>query len=515
MKIRYGITLILLCLTLTGCDFLRSFFGEKEKPAPPPAPPSPPAVVKKTPPKKDPEPGPIIMQEPEPAPAASLPWHEILGPSQAELPEPRPTLIWNRDLQLALADATVEGRPILVIVRGAQPEFEHWTEIQQKIDDPTPELSELLRQFVTVRIDEPRGMNLNILPLWKFQDPDNSWWVYLLSDTGGIYSVFGGRDYRSDYQRITISGLSSAMQRVLEHHYDPRRAAWNKEWNLDRPAPDTTMLRPQNLPAHDRWLRIAKGGAAPPSLEFYEIYDIYYHQKYIESQGGFSQKWIWPYPENIGLIMDPQDTLVVKSVNPGSVAEQAGIFPGDVLGAADRIQLFSETDLRVQLNQVMPTGGTIDLYWVSQGEVKNALLILPQNWKETDLSWRFTSLYGLHSGPIPGFLIQPLKAQERAQLKLAPNIFAGYAITKPGTAPHDRWRIESGKLILIKINHQFIPNMSPTRFLAWFRTRFKDNEPLTYTFMSTRGTKFTMSNNIRALPYAPFKKSARESLAGD
>ena len=56
--------------------------------------------------------------------------------------------------------------------------------------------------------------------------------------------------------------------------------------------------------------------------------------------------WVYPLPENIGLKMDVDDGLRLKTVTPGSPAAQAGIMAGDELVSMNGQRLISQADIQ-------------------------------------------------------------------------------------------------------------------------------------------------------------------------
>ena len=104
---------------------------------------------------------------------------------------------------------------------------------------------------MTVRLTNARDVDLGLLPMEGFQDMDLSWWGWFLSPEARVYGVFGGKDHVSDSTRISVDALENTMERVLDHHYDPRR----KGWNVDGPAPDldAPARTPYDLPGYASW----------------------------------------------------------------------------------------------------------------------------------------------------------------------------------------------------------------------------------------------------------------------
>src|SRR2546421_11602403 len=55
---------------------------------------------------------------------------------------------------------------------------------------------------------------------------------------------------------------------------------------------------------------------------------------------------IWPLPENVGIVLDRDDGLLVKSVQDNSAAVAAGIRGGDSLAAGGGRKLFGQGEFR-------------------------------------------------------------------------------------------------------------------------------------------------------------------------
>src|SRR6266850_845590 len=159
-------------------------------------------------------------------------WDEILGPSQASLPDPLADIIWRTDLQKALAEAKQTNRPLFITLRCLP--CKQCSAFDKDVMEGGPLLSPLLAQFITVRLTDATAIDLRILPVQGFQDLDISWWGYFLSPQGKICAIFGGKDHVSDATRISPEALAATMRRVLAHHYDPRR----EKWDIDGAVPD-------------------------------------------------------------------------------------------------------------------------------------------------------------------------------------------------------------------------------------------------------------------------------------
>src|SRR5436305_2241108 len=176
-------------------------------------------------------------------------WAQVLGPAQGQLPSPRAAVVWQPQLAPAMAQAKAENRPLFVTLRCLP--CKQCSAFDKDVLEGGTDLDPLLRQFITVRLTSAKDIDLRLLPVAGFQDLDLSWWGYFLSPDGRIYGIFGGRDEVSDETRISKAALINTLARVLRHHYDPRRSAWN----VDGPAPDLSgePRRAMALPGYASW----------------------------------------------------------------------------------------------------------------------------------------------------------------------------------------------------------------------------------------------------------------------
>src|SRR6185503_6285875 len=117
-------------------------------------------------------------------------------------------------------EAKESNRPLFVTMRCLP--CKQYSAFDKEVLEGGPQLNPLLARFVTVRLTNAANIDVRMFPVEGFQDLDLSWWGYFLSPEGKLYGVYGGRDHISDATRISSAGLSTALWRVLNHHYDPR-----------------------------------------------------------------------------------------------------------------------------------------------------------------------------------------------------------------------------------------------------------------------------------------------------
>ncbi len=59
----------------------------------------------------------VLALAPAPAPLAGVDWEDVLGPSQAKLPDPLPSVRWRTNLRTSMLEAVSTGRPVFVTFR--------------------------------------------------------------------------------------------------------------------------------------------------------------------------------------------------------------------------------------------------------------------------------------------------------------------------------------------------------------------------------------------------------------
>ena len=412
------------------------------------------------------------------------PWQEILGPSRAVIPAPLTEVIWRADLGEAMDLAKAEGRPLFVTMRCLP--CKQCADFDKEVLEGGPLLSPLLRQFVTVRLTDVTDLDLRLFPVADFQDLDLSWWGWFLSPDTRIYGVFGGRDHVSDTTRISGLALANTLQRVLDHHYDPRRS----EWDIDGPAADlgVRLNTPLDLPGYTSWSEALRP-AQQECLHCHQVAEIL-RQPSIDA-GRFDKTVdfeVWPLPENAGLVLDRDHGLRILSVEPDSPAESAGLRPGDVLAAAAGRRLFGQADLRGVLHRAPRRDAQVPLIWLRDTELHRGTLSLgngPQEerWKRTQLFWR-TSVAQGNVGAHPSFW--PNAAPNRRRLGLPRDAMAvrpWFGPTPTGAA------FEAG----VRVNDTITavdgerPNLIGRPFMLWFKMRYEPGDTVELTVQDPRG----------------------------
>lgn len=438
--------------------------------------------------------------------AAGRDWAGILGPAQAPRVDANANLrdllgkvTWGGDLAAALEQAKKENRPVFVTLRCLP--CKQCSAFDKDVLEGGEELDPLLKQFITVRLIDANTADLRILPMATYQDLDLSWWGYFLSPEGRVYGVFGGRDEVSDATRISKAALITTLRRVLAHHNDPRRAAWD----IDGPAPDLTASVPKKaveLPGYASWdahtrrdPRTIQAGC----VHCHQVSEIL-REPAIKARtfDKHHDLGIWPLPENVGIKLDRDDGLRITGIIPGSAAEKAGIKPGDSLAAAgsegSMRKLFGQADFRGILHRAAKGPTTLDIYWLHDEKPVAGKLVLSEGWRTTDLGWRKSITQG-NIGCGPSFWPMASSDADRTRLGIAKDVLLVKALYTNGPAKAAGLQIND---FVIAVDGEK-PNLSQNPFNAWFRMSHDEGDPVTLTVLRN-GQQMTIS--YKAAPWA-------------
>ena len=405
--------------------------------------------------------------------------------------------MWRDELRPALAEARRSGRPLFVTLRCVP--CKQCSSFDKDVLEGSKELSPLLARFVTVRLTDAFQLDANVLPFEGYQDTDLSWWAYFVSPEGRVYGIFGGRDEVSDASRISEKALVNSLRRVLDHHSDPRR----KAWNIDGKAPDPKAKpkSPAKIEGYKAWVERTPHAASQSCLHCHQVGDIV-RQAAIEA-GKFDKKLgttPWPLPENVGLVLDRDDGLLVREVRPKSPAAKAGLRAGDRLAAAGARRLFGQADLRGVLHRSANPSGKLRVHWMRDGERHDAVLELAPGWRRTVLDWRMSISQG-NIGASLGFF--PLKGRWRQGDKSGVAIRPFFGRSKTSAAYRAGLRAHH---LIIALDDKPV-TLAGRGFLVRFRLAYDPGDTVTFAVLD-RGKRREIKvklDDTRLIPAARAK----------
>lgn len=416
------------------------------------------------------------------------PWHQILASTKVSLPEPLPAVIWHENLAKAMELARAQGRPLFVTMRCLP--CQQCSAFDADVLDGGESLDPLLRQFITVCLTDANATDLRIFPVAGYQDFDLSWWGWFLSERAELYGIFGGKDHVSDSTRISEAALVASLERVLAHHYDPRR----QSWKIDGPEPELAgqPRRPQSWEGYASWAEKTPWMEQGSCIHCHQLGEIL-RQPALDA-GTFNIERdlaIWPLPENLGITLQRDHGLRIDQVASDSPAAAAGLRAGDVLAAAGGRRLFGQADFRGVLHRGPGGDGQIGVHWLRSGELMSAPILVQEGWRKTEIYWR-ASISGGNIGPRTGFFPIPVQADERERYGIPAGTMAvhAYVGAKPqGTAfaaglqPH---------AIIVAVNGKS-PDLTGRAWRTWFRLNHEIGQEIVLTIATSKNRR----NSIR------------------
>lgn len=398
-------------------------------------------------------------------------WNEVLEPRLSILPQPasapalwKKQVVWREHFGDALKEARSKNLPLFVTWRCIP--CKQCAEFDKEVLDGSPQLTPLLRRFVTVRMTDAAELNEQFFPYRGYQDLDLSWWGYFLSPEGRIYGVFGGKDHVSDSTRISEMALVNTLERVLHHHYDSRR----ESWNIDGPLPDIDAAPsgPREEPHFDLFEKERPWMGKQSCVHCHQVGDLLHFDSM--KKGEFDLKVYtqpWPLPENVGIVVDRDDGLLVTEVEPESPAHFAGLRVGDRLGMAGSRRLFGQADFRGVLHRASYDADEIPVGWIRGDKAHLSKLKVSTGWRKTDNSWRKTVYQGIF-GPQLGFFPNPGPNLGKGSLSLRP-----YMGSKD-KRPNNPWYASGLRpnMEIVEVNGES-SDWNSRQFLTWFRLNHK------------------------------------------
>ncbi len=328
-------------------------------------------------------------------------------------------------------------------------------------------MRDVAKDFVLVRITRMREVNL---ALFDF-DYDLTWMAFVLSPAEEIYGRYGGRDTGAADGRVSLAGLRYALEAALKEHR-----------KVHRPNKTPVPARPQFTVAEYSAFRRMPANAC---IHCHQVYDL--RRESLQAAGNWSldEVWVYPQPENIGLTMDVDRGDRVVRVSPGSPAANIGIQAGDRITRLGKEHIASIADIQYALHRTRQ-GRTVTVGWQRDGQEYEKRLELPDGWRKTDVSWRW-SLRGLD--PVPPLRGDDLTTEEKASLGIGPKRlafrqgpFVAAAAEQAGVHQND---------VVIGVDGKEL-EMTAQQFGAYVRLEYKVGDRLTFNLVRA-GRRFDVT----------------------
>ena len=300
-----------------------------------------------------------------------------------------------------------------------------------------------------------RGVNLNV---FKF-DYDVTWYGFFLSADEHIYGRFGGRDATSADTYLTLPALKKAMRAALEQHRSSPPLVKEGQGESKRTVEDYAAIK-----------RLKPNAC----IHCHQVYDFQRDEMRTQGTWKLDLAWVYPLPENIGVVVKAEDGTTIRAVSPKSPADVAGIQPGDRLRKINDARVNSFADVSHALHAAGPAK-TMNVS-VARGEKEvKATLQLPEGWRKTDISWR-ESMWGLE--PNASVYGKDLTTKEKKRLGLPENslAFSQGNFVPPAAA---KAGIRAGDIIF-GLDNKNTAGMTMLQFNVFIRLNYKVGDRVTY-----------------------------------
>jgi hypothetical protein len=266
---------------------------------------------------------------------------------------------------------------------------------------PDGELAALEKQFVCVRL-----IQTNSLDLSQFQiDFDMSWAAMFMNADGTIYGRYGSRNASgpgSD-SLLRVSAFRKAVERALELH---KGYPGNREQLAAKRGKAGEYATPRDIPGLKDKPAVAV--ERQNCIHCHMVKEFAIRAKWEAGKLSETDLYVYPMPQKIGLVVDDNDGLLVRSVESASPAAKAGIQTGDALVSLAGQPLVSIADIQWALNAA-PEDAEIPVTLSRKGQKLEKTISVSGDWKKTDIGWRASSWYGLRQG----IKFEPLSAEEK------------------------------------------------------------------------------------------------------
>lgn len=288
------------------------------------------------------------------------------------------------------------------------------------------------------------------LSLFEF-DYDLTFFVFFLGPDETIYGRYGGRDAKGPDERMSLAGLRYAMEAALETHRTRSKVA---------------PLARTSRKIHDYPEAKSYGASC---IHCHQVNEIMRAQGKKDGTWKRSDLWVYPLPENIGIVLDKDRGDIAANVLDSSPAAKIGVKAGDRIEQLGDTAVHSFADAQHALHRA-PHVGALPIRWRHDDKSMSGEIALAEGWKKTNLTWRPSLFDVLPSFPLFG---SDLSAKEKQSLGLAPSRLAFRHARKLPAAALQAGMQEGD--VVIGIDGQAM-EMSSDNFLAHIRRNYLVND---------------------------------------
>ena len=350
------------------------------------------------------------------------------------------------DLEKGFETAERLKQPMLVVLRCIP--CEECVKLDDDLIEVNPQLQQLLKSFVRVRVVGTNGLDLS---MFQF-DTDQSFAAFIFNADGTLYGRYGTRSDRKEWKDdVSVEGLGKALEAALELH---RNYPSNKASLVGKQADKPMFATPEKIPSLTRYTdKLDYAGDTVKSCIHCHMIGEGLKANFRSEDGKIPESLLfsYPHPKTVGLILDPTQCATVKDVMKGSAADDAGFKTGDRIISLAGQAILSIADVQWVLHHVPAKGSAVKAAIERAGQQSELTLKLAENWKaKEDISWRASSWQFRQMG-LGGMALQPTTAEERKFLGLQDGQMALTVQHVGAFSPHDRAKkagVQKGDVIV-------------------------------------------------------------------
>ncbi len=286
-----------------------------------------------------------------------------------------------------MAEAKAAGKPICVVLRCVP--CPPGKKMDSEVTHPDADLEKLEKNFVCVRVIQTNGLDQKLFQY----DYDQSVAFMFLNADGTIYGRYGTRNGAKEKadEYLTLASFRKSMERALELH---KGYPANTEALQAKQGGTPPYRVPEEIPGLTDKPHVA---TAPANcIHCHMVKESILRAKWSEKKLQPGDIYTYPMPNNLGITVDVEDGLRIKSVAPDSPAAKAGLAAGDELSSLNGQPLISVADIQWVLNGV-PDETKLAAKVKRDGKTVEQTLALSGDWRHSDLSWR-RAIRVLHYG---------------------------------------------------------------------------------------------------------------------
>ena len=287
--------------------------------------------------------------------------------------------IYN-DFEKAITEAKSQNKPIFVTFRCVP------CKACASFDAEVAKDSEIITKLAKSRFVSLRQVEMKGVDLTQFQfDHDLNWAAMFINADGTVYGRYGTQSAQGPDAYNSIASLEKAMRRVLSLHAQyPRNSG---ELIAKRPQ-QKTYRTALEMPGLENKERLRGPTARNNCIHCHNIHDAETNEWQSKDDFKWEKLYRYPFPDNIGVHIDPRDGTKIESVLDTSPAAIANLRRGDQITHVNGQAIVSIADVQWVLHHLPNSDTTVEVVVARGSNSLMKTLNLAAGWKKTDISWR-------------------------------------------------------------------------------------------------------------------------------